>query len=88
MKLSSDIKAFVVPIPDWKTHGIGTAEPYLVAQLPCIGAQIWIYRDGADLETGGRHRIFEDWDASTPEGLRLKIVAHVTSLVARRTQTV
>ena len=75
-------------IPDWTTHGMGTDEPYLVGQLPGIGAQIWIYRDGADLEVDGRHRLFEDWDASTPEELRLKIVAYLTSLIARRTQTV
>lgn len=78
-----------VALPTWVLHGGGTDEPYLVGPLPKLGAQIWIYKDGADVQVGDRHKLFEDWDAGSPEELRRKIVTFVTSLVvADRTQAV
>ena len=66
---------------------MGANEPYLVAQVPSLDAEIWIYRDGGDISTGGRHKLFEDWDADSPEELRRKIVAYLIRMVVpRRTQ--
>jgi hypothetical protein len=60
--------------------GLHAPEPIIVAEVPALDAQLWIYVDQTDVFTPTKRFSLEEWDAKTPEEHIDRVVEHIREL--------